>query len=320
MKFSVAIPSYNRADCMRETLDAIFGQTLPPFEVVVVDDGSTDTTSALLAEYGDRVRCERIANSGPGIARKTAVELCSGDWIALCDSDDIWIPEFLERKAMVISRFPDTDLCLSNFTSFGQDAIEDHTILKEAPPDWLRTFCAESEGEFIRFTNAFMAHMRHNAAYLSGIAFSRNLYDRCGGINPKYSRWLSEDFEFTCRLALFSKQAAFDKHVCWKYRRHASNFSTSNEHRNILAGARILENQLEDGIIPQALISKVVECILHRKRIAFMGAYWKGKDLEALEIARQIPTSQKGLRNIAREVHCRLRSVFSRDSAGARPQ
>lgn len=316
--FSVAVPAYNCAPYLAETLDSILGQSLGPAEVVVVDDGSTDATPEVLARYAGRVTTIRIDNSGPGMARKTAIEHCSGEWIALCDSDDIWHVDYLARKQQLIDAFPDINLALSNFSSFGPGALDHHAKLDEAPADWLATFARDAEGERMRLADAYRALLYFNVAYTTGTAFTRGLYERAGGIIPRYSRWLAEDAEFMRRMALHpDARAAFDTALCWSYRRHPSNFSTSSEHRNIMAGVRIIEEHLRDGIIPEALLDEVGARLVQRRVTAFMRAYWGRFDAEALEIARQLPSRSKpaGLR--LRELHCRLRSLFASGTGGA---
>ncbi|MCK9259479.1 MAG: glycosyltransferase [Azoarcus sp.] len=314
IQFSVAVPAYNSALFLAETLDSILGQSHPPAEVVVVDDGSTDETPDVLARYADRLTVVRIANAGPGIARKTAVEHCSGEWVALCDSDDIWHVDYLARKQELIDAFPETNLAFSNFSSFGPGATDGHTNLDEAPTDWLESFSDLTDGVRHSLHDAYRALLYFNVAYPSGTAFCRTLYSRAGGILPRYSRWLAEDAEFMRRMALHPEaHAAYDTKLCWSYRRHSSNFSTSSEHRNIIAGVRIIEEHLGDGIIPASLRDEVASRLVQRRLTAFMRAYWGGFDAEALEIARQIPADRKSAGLRVRELHCRFRALLSGD-------
>jgi glycosyltransferase involved in cell wall biosynthesis len=106
-KVSVVIPAYNRADLIGETLDSVLAQTFRDFEIVVVDDGSTDGTPAVLARYTDHnVRVIRQENQGEGAARNTGIGAARGDYIALVDSDDLWVPVKLERQMTVLNQRP----------------------------------------------------------------------------------------------------------------------------------------------------------------------------------------------------------------------
>ena len=82
---SVIIPNYNRAGLIGETLDNVFAQTRPPDEVIVVDDGSTDASVAVIERYGSRVRLIRQANAGPGAARNRGLAEARGDLIQFMD-------------------------------------------------------------------------------------------------------------------------------------------------------------------------------------------------------------------------------------------
>jgi glycosyltransferase involved in cell wall biosynthesis len=93
---SVLIPTYNRANYLPEALHSVLTQTFTDFEVLIVDDGSTDDTPALLAQIRDpRVRCFHQTNAGTAAARNTAMRAARGQYIACLDSDDRWDAEFL---------------------------------------------------------------------------------------------------------------------------------------------------------------------------------------------------------------------------------
>lgn len=102
MTISVIIPVYNRAHLISETLDSILGQTLPPDEIIVVDDGSTDGTPAVVAGYGDKVSLiEQTKNSGPGAARNLGLSRATGTHVIFFDSDDLMTPDYLASRADV---------------------------------------------------------------------------------------------------------------------------------------------------------------------------------------------------------------------------
>ena len=99
MKVSIIIPLYNKAPYVRRALDSIAAQTFPDFEVIVVDDGSTDYGAAIVADYPDaRVRLIRQANAGPGAARNAALAQARGELIAFLDADDEWLPSYLAES------------------------------------------------------------------------------------------------------------------------------------------------------------------------------------------------------------------------------
>jgi glycosyltransferase involved in cell wall biosynthesis len=93
---TAVVRSYNRADYLREAIDSVLGQTRPPDQVVVVDDGSTDATPDVLASYGSAVEVVGLAHSGnPAAVLNAGLRAARGDLVALLDSDDIWLPDKL---------------------------------------------------------------------------------------------------------------------------------------------------------------------------------------------------------------------------------
>lgn len=89
-RVSVVITTYNRADLLVETVSSVLAQTLPPAEVIVVDDGSTDHTASALARFGGRVRHLRFANAGQSASRNRGIRAATGDLLAFVDDDDLW--------------------------------------------------------------------------------------------------------------------------------------------------------------------------------------------------------------------------------------
>lgn len=95
---SVIIPTHNRAYCLARAVDSVLAQSQPPLEIIVIDDGSTDETAALIARYGASVRYHRQSQRGVAAARNVGIGLARGEWIALLDSDDAWLPHKLARQ------------------------------------------------------------------------------------------------------------------------------------------------------------------------------------------------------------------------------
>ena len=104
-RISVVIPTYNNGPLVRRAVRSALAQTRPPYEVIVVDDGSTDgTAERLKAEFPDQITYHWQPNGGPSRARNTGVKLSTGDWVAFLDADDEWAPEKLESQSTCTSR------------------------------------------------------------------------------------------------------------------------------------------------------------------------------------------------------------------------
>ncbi len=108
---SVIIPTYNRAAMLVEAVDSVLAQTYRPFELIVVDDGSTDDTADRLKRYADRLTVVRQANQGVSAARNRGIGRAAGALIALLDSDDLWLPEKLAVQVAFFNRHPDALIC-----------------------------------------------------------------------------------------------------------------------------------------------------------------------------------------------------------------
>lgn len=109
-RVSVIIPAYNHALYIRQCVDSVLAQTLADFEVIVVDDGSADATPEIVRGYGGRVTLIQQANRGTQAARNTAIRASSGEYIALLDSDDMWLPHKLERQVAILESRPEVGL------------------------------------------------------------------------------------------------------------------------------------------------------------------------------------------------------------------
>jgi glycosyltransferase involved in cell wall biosynthesis len=111
---SVIVPTYNRADTLGRTLQSILDQTFRDYEIIVVDDGSTDETRALVESSLQGVSFKYIYQMNKGVAgaRDTGMKACQSEYLAFCDSDDLWLPEKLERQMPLFA--PDTALVYSD--------------------------------------------------------------------------------------------------------------------------------------------------------------------------------------------------------------
>ena len=137
-KFSVVIPTYNQADFLKVALRSVLDQTFKDFEVIVVNNNSTDHTLNVVAESGDaRINLINFENHGIiGAARNVGINASQGDYVAFLDSDDTWYPNKLERVAKVIDADPEVGLLCHN-----QEIIRDGETAKLSsygPPERLR--------------------------------------------------------------------------------------------------------------------------------------------------------------------------------------
>jgi glycosyltransferase involved in cell wall biosynthesis len=111
---SVVIPTYNRAFFVGEAVDSVLGQTFDKWELLVVDDGSTDETESRLREHRESLRYIKTPHRGVGAARNVGIREARGDWVAFLDSDDLWFPNKLERQIEALHGAPGAPLCYTD--------------------------------------------------------------------------------------------------------------------------------------------------------------------------------------------------------------
>jgi glycosyltransferase involved in cell wall biosynthesis len=106
-KVSIIIPNYNQTKFLREAIQSALNQTYKSFEIIVVDDGSSDNCREMVDEFGEQVRYRWQENKGLGGARNTGIRAAQGELIGLLDADDMWKPTFLEKMVYLASQNPD---------------------------------------------------------------------------------------------------------------------------------------------------------------------------------------------------------------------
>jgi len=116
MKISVVIPTYNRKKYIKRAIDSVIRQSYKPFEIIVIDDGSTDGTYELIKQSysSSQISLEKQINNGVSSARNKGVKLAKGDWIAFLDSDDEWFENKLELQAREIKKSKTFMICHTN--------------------------------------------------------------------------------------------------------------------------------------------------------------------------------------------------------------
>jgi glycosyltransferase involved in cell wall biosynthesis len=118
---TVLIASYNASRYLAETLDSALAQTYPRCEIIVVDDGSTDDTVLRIKPYSGRIRFLRREHGGLAAARNAGIQIASGDYIALLDADDLWLPEKISKQVGFARRNPRSGMIVCDGKEFGHD-------------------------------------------------------------------------------------------------------------------------------------------------------------------------------------------------------
>ena len=118
-RVTVVTAAYNAAPYIADTIESVLAQSFTDFEYVVIDDGSSDGTAAIVSRYAPRVTVIRQENAGAGAARNRGIELADGEYVAIVDADDVWAPNKLARQVAAMDRERRAGLCYTNAASVG---------------------------------------------------------------------------------------------------------------------------------------------------------------------------------------------------------
>ncbi|PYE55742.1 glycosyltransferase family 2 protein [Deinococcus yavapaiensis] len=232
--FSVIVALHNAERYLTRTLDALRAQTWRDFEVVMVDDGSTDASAEIAARYRDedpRFTLLRTPNRGISPARNLAVRHSGGDWLAVCDADDTWHPEKLERQAAFIERWnerehePIVALGTSGLVINARDVITD-VIDVQARPPWR---------ELTRTPPIIVPFLLIN----SSVVMRRDAFDHVGGYRADYTP--TEDTDLWVRLSEVGAVVNLPE-LLMSYRVHGTNVSEGAYIGMLLNAQRVFVN------------------------------------------------------------------------------
>lgn len=208
---SVIIPTYNCASFLRESLDSVLAQTMRDLEIVVVDDGSTDDTPAVLAGYGDRLRVVAGGHGGLSAARNLGLDAAGGDWIAFHDADDVALPGRLASHLARLQADPTLDAI---FCDGERMDAPDAPVARVIPP----ALTARCAGRILDARDLFAGF----PVYFQGALVRRRAFAAAGRFDASYP--VQPDLEYGYRLFDVCR-AAYADEVVFRYRVHPSNTS-----------------------------------------------------------------------------------------------
>jgi glycosyltransferase involved in cell wall biosynthesis len=226
-KISVVIPTFNSAQYLPAAIESVLAQDYKNLEIVVVDDGSSDDTAAVVARFGKFVEYIRLENNGGGPARprNIGIRAASGDYVALFDSDDLMLPGKLKEQAEFLTEFKDIPLVFTNFRNFSRedepslpDFLSDHTDFQVMPKIPLKK-------NWYRLTSSLAYETLIPDTYIgtSGVMFRKRLIDEAGYFDETISN--SDDVEFFFRVSR-RFDLGYINHVYHRRRIHAKNISS----------------------------------------------------------------------------------------------
>jgi glycosyltransferase involved in cell wall biosynthesis len=208
---SILTPAYNSAAYIGETIASVRAQTFRNFELIVADDGSTDATVDMvrrIANRDPRIVVVSSPHGGPATARNAAVAVARGQFFALLDSDDVWMPEYLSEQLAIAHRFPAAGVVTPNGINRGGEL--------DGRPLWPAT-------SGLRTLALHDMLVEDNAVCVMAL-FRRDVFERSGGFDPRFTG--NEDYEFWLRAANAGVGFVQNKRPLCYYRRRAGSLSS----------------------------------------------------------------------------------------------
>lgn len=216
-RLSILVPAYNVESYVREALDSALAQIGTSVEIVVVDDGATDGTPAIVDEYAaahpDRIVLVRQANRGLAGARNTALARATGDYVGLLDADDLWEPERSARCVEYLDAHPDAAAVTT-----------DAWLLHDRTPTDLRYYGDHFRGGFPAPEAQLAEIAEHNFVFV-GAVVRRSVLARIGGFDERLRR--AEDYDLWCRLLLSGGRFGYLDEPLARYRLRADSLSAN---------------------------------------------------------------------------------------------
>jgi glycosyltransferase involved in cell wall biosynthesis len=209
-RISVIIPAYNTSQYIGEALDSVFAQSFSDYEVIVINDGSPDTPELerVLEPYQQRIRYLKKENGGLASARNAGLRVSRGEIIVMLDSDDYWLPDYLEKQVASLTSAPDVAVSYTNAMLFGDSPL--------AGKDFMTLFPSEGDVTFASMLEE-KVHVMGTCMVKREVIFDMGLYDE--------TLRASEDFDLWLRVAHKGWKIVYLREPLFMYRRRAGCLS-----------------------------------------------------------------------------------------------
>lgn len=228
---SVIIPTYNCSQYLENTLQSVLNQTCNDFEIIVIDDGSTDNTSDTIKPYASHIQYHRQENKGAASARNQGIKLSSGKYVAFLDSDDLWEPEKLADQMNIIKNQPDFPIIHTNASIIDS---EGSMIRKSANEK--RQSC-----NGMIFEEFFLKNI--SLILTSSVIIDRKCLENIDLFDENFP--VLQDYDLFLRLAWRYPVFFIDRPLV-KYRFRPHSLTRTNISKNILDSEKILEKTISE--------------------------------------------------------------------------
>lgn len=259
---TVIIPAYNRGWIIREAIESVLNQDFKTFELIVVDDGSTDNTQDILTSYRDKIKIIRQKNTGVSAARNKGIVSSSGNYIAFLDSDDIWLPRKLETQVEFFRNNPDALIC-------------------QTEEIWVRNGRKVNPGKRHKKMSGFFFEKSLKLCMVSpsAVMMKRELFDICGFFDETLPA--CEDYDMWLRVNSRHPIYLIDTPLIVKRGGHEDQLSrmhSLDKHR-ILA----IKNLMEGDLLTEGQRKAAVKVLKEKCLVYAEGCRKRGRNDEAEE-------------------------------------
>jgi glycosyltransferase involved in cell wall biosynthesis len=225
-QISVVIPVYNGEAFVADAIDSVLAQQGVAFELIVIDDGSTDATPAILARYGDTISVYRQSNAGEGAARNAALPHMRGELALFLDADDLIPQGYLGRFASAASQAPEIEVFHCGWRAMSFDGELLYTVEEPQPYD----------------SDPFHQLLSWGSPHVDAVLVRRSVLERVGGFDPTLR--VQADFDFCMRLATSGARFRGVPGNVAIVRRREDSISAVRRHELAAAGVAVMERHL----------------------------------------------------------------------------
>ena len=275
MKISVVIPTFNRISLVARAIDSVLKQSLNPYEIIVVDDGSDDGTSEMIQNKYKSIKLIQQQNNGVSAARNNGIKHAKGDWIGLLDSDDEWTEKKLENQADRLIKTPEYDFCHTNEI-------------------WIRNGVRVNQRKKHEKYGGYIFDKCLDICRISpsSVLFRKNILDHVGWFDDQLP--VCEDYDLWLRITAEYRILFIDDPLIIKYGGHDDQLSHSVESIEFFR-IMSLENLLDRAELSTDNRVLAIQMIIKKYNIYLNGLVKRKKQGEADQIKEKIKFWKKDM-------------------------
>ena len=275
MKISVVIPTFNRISLVARAIDSVLKQSLNPYEIIVVDDGSDDGTSEMIQNKYKSIKLIQQQNNGVSAARNNGIKHAKGDWIGLLDSDDEWTEKKLENQVDRLIKTPEYDFCHTNEI-------------------WIRNGVRVNQRKKHEKYGGYIFDKCLDICRISpsSVLFRKNILDHVGWFDDQLP--VCEDYDLWLRITAEYRILFIDEPLIIKYGGHDDQLSHSVEGIEFFR-IKSLENLLERSELSTDNRILAIQMIIKKYNIYLNGLVKRKKQGEADQIEEKIKFWKKDM-------------------------